>query len=132
MRQERAAKTDVATGLRLLPTCWVLREKNARAFALATGPLAGLEWHTVAGLVAHAGKWLDEFKGLRPDARRQAVHRALNTLKQDGVAEFDARGRYKVVRLLPGEFAKEARAISEQRSLEEAAKDFANEGNGDD
>jgi hypothetical protein len=122
-RQERAAQADASADSRALPTCWQLRDKNPRAFALATGPLARLEWLSVTELVAMAD-WFAEFRNLRSDARRRAVHRAVYALKEYGVAEVSTVGRPKLVRLLSGNFAEEAHALLERWSFEEAAKDL--------
>jgi hypothetical protein len=119
--QERAVQAPIKS--LNPPSCSELRNKNLRAYVLATGPLATLEWRSVPDLVAMAGQ-LSEFRDLRPDARRQAMHRAINILMEYGVAEVSTRGWRKLVRLLPGDFADEAHDILEQWSFEELGKDF--------
>jgi hypothetical protein len=118
-REQRSAQEAATTTPGTLPTGWELKQTNPRAFALAVGPLIKYGCWEVPDLASYAGQWLDVFKGLRPDALRQAVHRALTALQRPGLLEVGTNGRRKVVQLLASDFAEDLRDMIKQESLEE-------------
>jgi hypothetical protein len=121
-RERITAQTEATTTPMVPPTGWELKNKSSRSFAVAMS-LAIRQCWTLPNLIRHV-QWFDEFKGLHPDARRQAVHRAVNALKRYGLVEVGTEGRHKSVRLLASDFAEDLRAMIEQEAFEELQRDI--------
>jgi hypothetical protein len=119
--QERALRAQAKAP----PTdYWDLIDSHPRAAALAGGLLT-FEWQLQSDLVRRAKEFYD-FRGLSPDALRQAIHRAAGRLERLRIAETKLEGRVKYVRRVPSE--EDAGWLQEgdreEEALAEAAKDF--------